>query len=210
MSRKPIFAYIENQAKVFEYIKQTRVEDGCWAVFGKSSATYYRYKAKDKEFREKVNTLLDQVRQVPINEDPELIKEGKQLFKNWFLGGCKTTRRRIKYTSVPCYNPDGSVMRNKKGEAIVDWVPSELTVDVYDNGVNLKAMELIFPPKNFAENALTLVLCSQYELLQERKQSLDPALYSELVEFLNTFRVEAVRELRAMGKPTPLNDKGGG
>ncbi len=191
-----------SRQKVYDFIRKTRVESGCWAMVNLQERRYYEYKAAHQDFREEVNHVLEMVAsQRPLHEDLALIKAGREKFSQWFLGGCKTTRKTIRYKAIPILDNDGSPRRDKAGKQLVDWEPVELLLSEYDNGISDRAFDRVFPPATFTQESLMLVIGNIVKELQ-----IDNDLNEEqrqlILFWLSSFQEKAVSELLMLGLST--------
>lgn len=194
----------ENQETVFDYIRQTRFEQDVWKLFDLERSTYYKYKKNHPVFKEKVNKLLAAVKVVPISEDSELIQQGKERFRNWVLGGCSKKQRktRTRKQAVPLYEEDGKTPQkdeNGKRRYAFEllWLDEEEIE--YDNGMNLKALELIFPKALFSEKSLNYFTSKIIQWFMGQTD-IDDSLKTAFYPLLHRFYDEECQHLIRQGE----------
>lgn len=207
MPRTAVLDKPKNQTKILAQIEQQRgIEIDVWTSVDISLRSYNRYKRSHPEFVEKIEKIQEsfQVTRRP-KDDEELRQMGQDLFKQYIMGGCRKRRFRRIMDAIPLKNPDGSHKVNKKGEKLYDYVTVQAIETVYENGIDLKAWEKIFPDEPYSERSLRFIVASQYQDISDHIESIDEQ--QVIIRWLKEFKDRFIMEMAAITGITPKKEK---
>lgn len=182
--------------------RQHGLEVGVWELVGIKERTYYQYKRNHPDFATEVEKIREEF-ETPARpcDDIELRQMARDLLKNYVMGGCKTKRFRRIMDAVPKRNDDGSPKLDAKGQQIYNYIVRKVVEDIYDNGINLKAYEKIFPDDIYSEKSLKFIVASQFQHIQEKV--IDAEKQRVIIEWLRQFKDDFYLEIAAITGQTP-------
>ena len=193
----------ENRDLVLSQIRrQHGLEVGVWELVGIIKRTYYQYKDNHPDFAAEVEKIREEF-ETPLKpcDDIELRQMARDLLKKYVKGGCKTKRWQRIMLAIPLFNNDKSPKLDKKGQQEYRYVIEKVIETTYDNGINLKAYEKIFPDEYYSEKSLKFIVASQFQHIQEKIT--DQEKQQAIIEWLKQFKDDFYLEMAAITGYTP-------
>lgn len=197
----------ENQEIVLSQIhRQHGLETGVWDLAGIKESTYYQYKKNHPEFAAKVQEIRKSFEKPhPPHTNLELRKIADDLLEKYLRGGCKTTRWQRIMQAIPLFNEDKTPKLDAKGQQEYRYVIEKVIETIYDNGINFKAYEKVYPEDIYSEKSLKFIVASQFQHIQENITDQDEQHI--IVKWLKKFKDDFYVEMAAITGYTPKPKK---
>lgn len=197
----------ENRELVLSQIRrQHGLEVGVWELVGIVKSTYQEYKSRHPDFAaevEKIRKEFEKPRKPCDNI--ALQNRANEIFEEYIQGGCQKKHWRRIMDAIPLYHEDGTPQLDKKGQQEYRYVVRKVIENIYNNGINLRAYEKIFPEDIYSERSLKFIVASQFQHIQENITDQDEQHI--IVKWLKQFKDDFYVEMAAITGYTPKAKK---
>jgi hypothetical protein len=182
--------------------RQHGLEVGVWELVGIVRSTYQEYKSKHPDFAAEVEKIREEFEKPRRPCDNVKLQErANELLERYIEGGCKTKRWQRFMKAIPKKDKDGHPILDATGQQAYDYIITRVIETIYDNGINLKAYEKIFPEDYYSEKSLKFIVASQFQHIQENIT--DQEKQQVIIEWLKQFKDDFYLEMAAITGYTP-------